>query len=286
MTPTDVILTAALTGPLATRRDNPALPVTPEAIASDAHAAWRAGASVVHIHLRDRTGRATADPGIGRATLDAVRERCPALIQLSTGVGLDVPFEAREKLVELRPEMATLNVASMTFAHGQFLNPPDGVRRLAARMRELEIKPEIEIYDFGHLELALTLLREGLLDEPLQFSLVMGVSGGVPARAEHVVSLANRMPESSTWQVIGIGRSHTEMIGLGLSLGANARTGLEDTLRLPDGSLAPSNAALVELLAGVARALHRNPVSPDTAAEILGLPSREVLATTSGPRKA
>ena len=266
-----LIITAALTGPIATVDDNPALPVTPEQIAAAAEACWRAGAAVVHVHLRDGDGLPTADLAVGRATLEAIAARCPVLVQLSTGVGLTVDFEERAQLVELRPTMATLNVGSMTFGAGQFLNPPDGVRRLASRMRELAVKPELEIYDFGHLELALDLVREGVLDEPLQFSIVMGVKGGVPATPEHLMTLVRRLPADATWQVIGIGRAHAQMTALGLLLGGNARTGLEDTLRLHDGSLAPSNAKLVEQLALLAGALRREPVDSVTASKLLGL---------------
>jgi 3-keto-5-aminohexanoate cleavage enzyme len=174
------ILTAALTGPIATKHDNPALPTTPEEIAAEARAAWEAGASVVHIHLRDADGRPTADLDVARRVVGLISESCPVLIQLSTGVGLNVPFEDRCRLIKTRPAMATLNVCSMTFGTGEFLNPPDGVRRLAVQMRELGVKPELEVYDTGHLDAALALHAHGLLAEPLQFSLVLG-----PRRERH-----------------------------------------------------------------------------------------------------
>ncbi|MGH2877434.1 MAG: 3-keto-5-aminohexanoate cleavage protein, partial [Solirubrobacteraceae bacterium] len=164
------ILTAALTGPIATKSDNPALPTSPEEIAAEAERAHQAGAAIVHVHVRDEAGLPTANVEIARRTVGLIEERCPVLIQLSTGVGLGVPYEERERLVDARPAMATLNVCSMSFGAGEFRNPPDGVRRLATRMRELGIKPELEVYDTGHLEVALTLHAEGLLAEPLQFS--------------------------------------------------------------------------------------------------------------------
>jgi uncharacterized protein (DUF849 family) len=265
------VLTAALTGPIATKADNPALPTSPDEIAAHAEGAWKAGASIVHVHLRDQAGRPTADLTIARQVIEAIRERCPALVQLSTGVGLDVPFEARERLVDVRPVMATLNVASMSFGSGQFLNPPDGVRRLAARMRELGVKPEIEIYDSGHLEVALNLLQEGLLTEPLQFSIVLGVRGGMAASPANLVQLAARMPPGAVWQVIGIGRAHVPMSAIGLAMGGNARTGMEDTLLLDRGVAATDNAQLVSRLATLSRALGRAPASVEEAAQILGL---------------
>jgi 3-keto-5-aminohexanoate cleavage enzyme len=265
------ILTAALTGPIATKNDNPALPTSPEEIATAARESHEAGASVVHVHIRDEQGRPTADLEIARRVVEGIEDACPALIQLSTGVGLTVPFEEREKLVEARPTMATLNVCSMSFGSGEFRNPPDGVRRLAARMQELGVKPELELYDTGHLDVALQLLKDGLLVEPLQFSLVMGVGGGMAATPANLVSLVSRLPEGSVWQVIGIGRSNLAMTAIGLAMGGNARTGMEDTLMLRRGVPATSNGELVARLAGIAEAVERPIASLEETQEILGL---------------
>ncbi len=266
-----VILTAALTGPIATKEDNAHLPTTPEEIAASAKGAWEAGAAVVHVHLRDAAGRPTADLETARRTVGLIQEACPVLIQLSTGVGLDVPYEDRMKLVEARPRMATLNVCSMTFGTGEFRNPPDGVRKLAARMRELGVKPELEVYDTGHLDMALTLLQEGLLEEPLQFSVVMGVRGGMRATPENLVAFVQGLPKGSVWQVIGIGRSNLPMTAIGLAMGGNARTGMEDTLMLRRGVPATTNGELVERLAGIARALELDVAGSDEAEGLLSL---------------
>jgi 3-keto-5-aminohexanoate cleavage enzyme len=269
-----VILTAALTGPIATKADNPHLPTTPEEIAAAAKGAWEAGAAVVHVHLRDEAGRPTANLDVARRTVALIEEACPALIQLSTGVGLDVPYEERAKLVEVRPRMATLNVCSMTFGSGEFRNPPGGVRKLAARMRELGVKPEIEVYDTGHLDMALVLLQEGLLEEPLQFSVVMGVRGGMAATPENLLAFVRRLPPGSVWQVIAIGAANLRMTAMGLAIGGNARTGMEDTLRLQKDVFATSNGQLVERLAGIARALDLEVASVEEAEAMLSLPRR------------
>ena len=263
-----VILTAALTGPVATKADNPHLPCSPQEIAAAAAEASAAGAAVVHVHLRDEDGRPTADLQIARRVVGLIEESCPALVQLSTGVGLGVAYEDRVQLVEARPRMATLNVCSMTFGAGEFSNPPDGVRRLAARMRELGIRPEIEIYDTGHLDVALALVKEGLLEPPLQFSVVMGVVGGIAATPANLVNLVARMPDDCIWQVIGIGRANPVMTAIGLAMGGNARTGMEDTLMLRRGVPAGGNGQLVARLAALAEAMERTPV---TAAEAVGL---------------
>lgn len=269
-----VVLTAALTGPIATKEDNPYLPTTPEEIALSAKLAWHAGAAVVHVHLRDSAGRPTAELEIARRTVGLIQDSCPALIQLSTGAGLNVPHEDRAKLVEVRPRMATLNVCSMSFGSGEFRNPPDSVRRLASRMRELGVKPELEVYDTGHLDVALALHAEGLLEEPLQFSIVMGVRGGMGADPELLLSFIRRLPSGSSWQVIAVGRSNLQMTTIGMALGGNARTGMEDTLLMRRGVPAGSNAELVERLAGVARALDLEPASVDQAERMLSLSTR------------
>ncbi|MGH2892122.1 MAG: 3-keto-5-aminohexanoate cleavage protein [Solirubrobacteraceae bacterium] len=269
---TAAIVTAALTGPIATKADNPALPTSPQEIADAAAGAWEAGAAIVHVHVRDASGAPTADLQIARRTVGLIEERCPVLVQLSTGVGLDVPFSEREELVLARPRMATLNVCSMSFGAGEFRNPPYGVRRLAARMRELNIKPELEIYDTGHLEVALALHAEGLLAEPLQFSIVLGVRGGAPATAASLLSMVARIPEGAAWQAIGIGRSNLELTTIGLALGGNARTGMEDTLLMRRGVPASSNAELVARLVNIARAIERDSADPAQAEELLSLP--------------
>ena len=279
------ILTCALTGPIADKSDNPNLPVTPEEIAQAAAGAHAAGAAVVHVHIRDENGRPTADVELARRTVGLIQEQCQALVQLSTGVGLHVPFEERELLVHAGPRMASLNPCSMSFADGEFRNPPDGVRRLAARMLELDIKPELEIYDTGHLEVALRLVEDGLVGEPLSLSIVMGVRGGMPATPEALIQLVGRLPAGSVWQAIAIGRPNLRMTALALAMGGNARTGMEDTLMLRRGVPAESNAQLVERLVGVVDALERTPATVGDVEERLGLTSSRASASAE-PRQA
>jgi uncharacterized protein (DUF849 family) len=265
------IITVATTGPIATKADNPALPTQPEEIADAVLQGYQAGAAIAHIHLRDTQDRPTADLGIARRTIDLIQERCPILIQLSTGVGLGVSFEDRAALVELRPRMATLNPCSMSFGAGEFRNPPDDVRRLAGRMLELGVKPELEIYDTGHLDACMRLLDEGLLAEPLQFSIVLGVRGGMAATPQNLMTMVDRLPDGAAWQVIAIGRANLELTAIGLALGGNARAGMEDTLYLRKGELTPGNSPLVRRAVQLAQALDRPVADVDQAAVLLGL---------------
>ncbi|MDH6573681.1 3-keto-5-aminohexanoate cleavage enzyme [Streptomyces sp. SAI-117] len=270
-----VIITVAPTGPIATKQDNAWLPTQPDEIADQVAEAYAAGATVAHLHLRDRNDQPTADLSIASRTVELIRERCPILVQLSTGVGLSVPFEEREQLVELRPEMATLNPCSMSFGEGEFLNPPAGVRRLAARMQELGVKPELEIYDTGHLDACLRLRDEGLLAEPLQFSIVLGVRGGMAATAENLMMMVRRLPEDAPWQVIAIGRANLELTAIGLALGGNCRAGLEDTLYLRKGEPAQGSTPLVARAADMARALDLTIADVDSTRRQLQLPQQE-----------
>jgi 3-keto-5-aminohexanoate cleavage enzyme len=252
-----VILTVAPTGPIATKADHPGLPTQPEEIANAVADAHAEGATVAHLHFRDQDDRPTASLDIARRTMDLIRERCDILIQVSTGVGLDVPFEDRERLLGLNPEMATLNPCSMSFGAGEFRNPPDGVRRMAATMIERGIRPELEIYDTGHLDMCLRLRDEGLLVGLLQFSVVLGVQGGMAATPANLALIHDRLPDDAVWQVIAIGRENLRLTAIGIALGGNARAGLEDTLNLRRGERAPDSAALIRRAVAVAESVDR-----------------------------
>ena len=266
-----VVVTAALTGPIAKKSDNPGLPVTPEEIAVAATEAYAAGASVAHVHIRDANGLPSADVNIAREAIERIQASCPILVQLSTGVGPGVPLDDRARLVELKPQMASLNPCSMTFGSFEFSNPPDGVRRLAARMRELGVKAELEVYDSGHVDVCLQLLKEGLLVEPLQFSIVMGIPGGMAASLENLLSTVRRLPAGSAWQAIAVGRANLELTTAAMTQGGNVRTGLEDTLYLSKGRLAPNSAALVSRLVAIAKMLDREPATLDETRAMLQL---------------
>jgi len=267
-----VVITVAPTGPIASKADNPDLPTQPAEIAAAVEHVYRAGAAVAHIHLRDAADRPTADLDVARRTMDLIAERCPILIQLSTGVGLGVEFADRARLVELRPRMATLNPCSMSFGASEFRNPPADVRRLAARMLDLGVKPELEIYDTGHLEACLRLRDEGLLgDGRPQFSIVLGVAGGMAATPDNLLMTVRRLPSDAIWQVIAIGRANLTLTAMGLALGGNARAGLEDTLHLRKGELSPGNQPLVERAVRLVADLDRTIAGVEETEALLGL---------------
>jgi 3-keto-5-aminohexanoate cleavage enzyme len=272
------IITAALTGGFGTKEEIPGLPITPEEIAVSARESYEVGAAVVHVHLRDDLGRATADLDIARRTLAAIREECPeVIINLSTGVSTTVPFQERMRLVEMKAPIMSFDICSMTFGtDSELLNPPTLVRKQAARMLELGIRPELELFDLGHVHYALQLLSEGLLVEPLFVSFIFGKLGGMPADPGVLATVVRELPPDTMWQVIAVGKHHTPMTTIGLAMGGNARTGFEDTRMLERGIIAASNAELVQRMVKIVQLLHRRPMKASEVPAALNL-SKELV---------
>lgn len=269
-----VVITVAPTGPLTTREQHPGLPLTPAEIGAAVAEAAEAGAAVAHIHARDPEGLPTADPAVYAEIVREIRSRCSIVVQASTGVGLDVTPEQRVEIIAsdgVDVAMATLNPASMTFGTGTFSNPPWFVERLAELMRERGIQPELEVYDFGHVGLCLDLVRRGLVSEPLQFSFVMGVRGGMPGDPALLPQLMTMLPEGTIWQAIGIGRAQLPLSFAALALGGNLRVGFEDNVYFRKGELAESNAQFVRRAVELVHTAGREVATPDWVRERLGV---------------
>jgi 3-keto-5-aminohexanoate cleavage enzyme len=267
-----VVITVGPTGGQTTREMTPHLPTSPDQIANEVTAAYHAGATVASLHFRDANHRPTADLHIARRTVELVQEQSPILVQVSSGVSTEASMDERLALMELRPQMATLSPCSMTFGAGEFRNPPDFVRRLAGRMQELNIKPELEIYDTGHVPAALMLQEEGLIEGPLQFGIVLGVPGGMAATAANLVHIVQTLPVDAVWQAIAVGRHNFELAAVAMGMGGNVRTGLEDNIYLARGELSPGNAPLVTRMAEIATAIGRPVSTVEETATRLGLP--------------
>lgn len=274
--PEPVVITVAPTGPLTTRNEHPAVPLSPEEIGIAVAEAHEAGAAVAHVHARDEEGKPTAEPAIYAAIVDEIRSRCDIVVQASTGVGLTVPEAERLTIIssgDVNVAMATLNPASMTFATGTFSNPPEFVEALANEMHERDIHPELEVYDLGHVRICLELVKEGLIREPLQFSFVMGVRGGMPGDPALLPMLAQMVPHGAIWQAIGIGRAQLPLTLAALALGGNIRVGYEDNVYFSKGQLADSNAQFVRRAVELVTTAGREVASPDYVRERLGVES-------------
>ncbi|MCF8061843.1 MAG: 3-keto-5-aminohexanoate cleavage protein [Deltaproteobacteria bacterium] len=266
-----LIITAAVVGAELTREDTPYLPLTPEEIAGEARRACEAGASVVHLHARDAEGRPTQDREVYREIVNRVRERCEAVIQVSTGGAVGMSAEERLQPVELQPEMASLTAGTVNFGDGVFLNPRDLMVRFAEAMKAHNVKPELEIFDAGMVANALWLEKKGLVAPPLHFDFVLGVPGALPAGVKNLLHLAESIPSSSTWSVAGIGRHQLPMAAAAVLMGGHARVGLEDNIFYRAGELSRGNAPLVERVVRVARELGREIAAPAEARSILGV---------------
>jgi 3-keto-5-aminohexanoate cleavage enzyme len=243
------------------------VPLTPVEIAESVAEAAAAGAAVAHVHARDEDGRPTADPAVYARIVEEIRARCDVVVQASTGVGLSVEPMDRVQIVAsdaVDVTMATLNVATMTFGTGTFANPPE---TMAAR----GIHPELEVYDVGHVALCLELVERGLIREPLQFSFVMGVRGGMPGDAALLPPLIGMLPEGAIWQAIGIGRHQLPLSLAALALGGNVRVGLEDNVYFRRGELAESNAQFVRRAVELVEVVGREVARPDDVRARLGV---------------
>lgn len=266
-----LIITVALSGAEVSREDNPNLPVTPAEIAEEAYRCCQAGASIIHLHVRDEDEAATQSGDIFKETIDKIKEKCDPIIQVSTGGAVGMEPEERLQPVYLKPEMATLTTGSVNFGDDVFLNPLAYIEDFAKVMQKHGVKPEVEVFDVGMVNNALQLLKKGLLTEPLHFDFVMGVPGAIPATIQNLLHLVDAIPSSSTWSVAGMGRHELPLGTAAIIMGGHVRVGFEDNIYFEKGVLAESNAQLVERIARVAQ-IHNRPVaSPNQARQVLNL---------------
>jgi 3-keto-5-aminohexanoate cleavage enzyme len=277
-----VIVTAALTGVLATRDQCPAIPYTPKEIGEEARRAADAGAAIVHIHARAPQGGPDWKVETFAEIFSEVRARTDVIVNFSTGA---VGIAAEERMAhirDLRPEMAALNMGSMNYAiysekkkafyHDHvFANPFKDIQLFLETMKAAEVRPEMECFDAGHIGNTRPLIDMGVLTPPYQFSLIMGVLGGIPGTTRHLVDQVDSLPQGSHWQVIGIGLNQWPLVAAALTMGGNVRVGLEDNFYVEDRKMAKSNWDLVEKARRLAHDLGREVATPTEARAQLGL---------------
>jgi 3-keto-5-aminohexanoate cleavage enzyme len=282
-----VIISCSISGAIANRDQCPAIPYTPEEYAAEARRAVDEGASQIHIHARTADGTPSYEIEDFRAITEAIlAEVGDVIVNYSTGA-LGVPIEKRiAYLRELHPDVAALNMSSMNYAKysrrrkdfvfkAVFENSFDTIIEFLTAMRELGIKPEHECFDAGHVANLDPLIDMGLLGEPLNVSLVIGVNGGIRPNARNVSLMAEQLPGGAegpnNWQVIGISRDQWRLIGAALALGGNVRAGLEDNLYLPSGEMARSNGELIAKARQMAEDVGRRVATVEESREMLGL---------------
>jgi 3-keto-5-aminohexanoate cleavage enzyme len=277
-----VVISAALTGVLARRDLCPAIPYTPKEIGEEARRAADAGAAIVHIHARDPEGGPEWSVEVFSEIMAEVRARTDVIINFSTGA-VGIPAEERiAHIRDLKPEIAALNMGSMNYAiysekkkafyHDHvFANPFKDIQFFLEAMNEAGVRPELECFDTGHVANTAPLIDMGVLRPPFQFSLIMGVLGGIPGTTRNLVHQVGSLPDGAHWQVIGIGLNQWALAAAAISMGGNVRVGLEDNFYLEEGRMAKSNGDLVEKAARMVRDVGREVGSIDDARSLLSL---------------
>jgi uncharacterized protein (DUF849 family) len=285
-----IIITVAVTGGVGDKTKHAALPVTPREIADSALEAHSAGASVVHVHVRDP---ANAEPSMAFELYQEVFERIRAgsdmVINLTTGAGARIvpddsnpvglgpgstwssPEKRTEHVVRLKPELCSLDVGSMNFGPRVFANLVPHVEDMARRIKEAGVKPELEVFDLGHIRIANWLIEQGLVEGTPLFQLCLGIPWGVPASSKNMLVMKEALPPGAIWSGFAIGPDNFPMVAQAVLLGGNVRVGFEDNFYLGRGLPAQSNAQLVEKAVQILRALDREPARPTETREILGL---------------
>ena len=282
-----VVITTALSGGGTFKSQNPAVPYTPEEFAEEAYKAYQSGTSVVHIHAKDpETGMATPDLNIIRNTVEAINAKCNVLINLSTAIGAGVsPDDRIRPVIELRPDMASLNTNTMNFALADHKTGEIGIEIIfentfamlehyAKVMAEHLVKPECELYDFGGIYNILLVRKQGLFEEPMHFQMVFGLAGGVPYDPFNLARMKELLPQNASWSVCGVG-PYQFAAGMTAAVnGGHIRVGLEDNIRMPNGVLAKGSFEQVRWANEVARLAGREVATPDSARQIFHIPKR------------
>ncbi|MFP3154733.1 3-keto-5-aminohexanoate cleavage protein [Lachnospiraceae bacterium ZAX-1] len=272
-----VIITAALTGAMTPKEANPNIPLTPEEIAEDAYKCWQSGAAVVHLHMRNDAGVGTMDKEKFKKTVDLIKERkdCDIVINCTTSGDNTASYEQRmAHLPYVKPEMASYDAGSFNWMpNGIFDNSPQFLNALGLKMKELGIKPEMEIFDSGFMNIVKYYVKKEVLAAPCHYQFVLGVLGGMEATVKNLQYLHDLLPEGATWSAFGLGKQHMPIMYATLALGGHLRVGLEDNIYYSQGELA-SNVSLVERAARVIKEYGKEPATPDEARQILNLPRK------------
>lgn len=265
----------AVCGSGPTRDQNPNVPYSPEEIAAEALRCWTAGAAIVHVHVREpNTGAPAFEKALFREVVDRIRSESDMLINLTTSgfniTGADV---GRKRLMplELKPDLCSLDVGSLNLRGRVFVNPADWVELAAKEMREAGVKPEMEVFDLGHIRQAKDLVERGCLQSPPYFQLCMGAQWGIEGTLEALMEMKRRLPDGCQWSVLGVGSVQLPLTTHAMLMGAHVRVGFEDNLYLRKGVKAESNARFVDRTVKLARLLGREVANCSEAREILGL---------------
>ena len=267
-----LIIPCAITGAETTKEMQPALPVTPEEIAAGAFEAYEAGASILHLHVRQDDGSPTQDVAIFKKAIDLVRAKCDMVIEVTTGGAVGMTPEERLQPVTLNPEMASLDCGTVNFGDDYIVNTLPIMRQFAKEMRARGVRPTLECFDLGHVYASHILIKEGLLDEPYHYGLVLNVPGAAKYEVDVLDFMVRKLPKGAFFTAFGIGgKAHVDSIYATIALGGHLRVGFEDNIYYGKGRLAKSNAELVERAARIAKDCGRELARPEDVRQMLKL---------------
>ena len=266
-----LMITVATTGSLPKKKNNPHVPITPSEIIETGVRCEAAGASIIHVHVRNLDDESPAtDYNLFEEVYDGLTSRTNLIVQISTGGRAGMAYEQRCERLKLKPEMASLTTGSVNFPNSVYENSPELIEKLAADMRKFGVKPEMEIFDVSMINNALALVEKKLAAPPLHFDFVMGLKGAIPATVENLVHLKNSIPPDSTWTTTGIGAAQLIMNTHAILVGGHTRVGLEDCIYYRRGELA-TNERMVERIVRLSKEFGREVATPDEARQILHL---------------
>lgn len=268
-----LIITACICGAEVKKEQNPAVPYTIEEIAKEAYLAYQAGASIIHLHVRNDDGTPTQNIDRYKACMEAILKLCPdVIIQVSTGGSVEMSYEERMQPLLLNPEMATLDCGTCNFGYNDiFVNTQKMIVDFTNIMKERRIKPELEVFDKGMVDTILNLHEKGIIMAPMHFNFVLGVSGAMAATEQNLDFMVSGIPLGSTWTTSGIGKYEFPIIEKAITLGGHVRVGLEDNIYVSSHKLASSNAVLVEKAAMLAKKHNREIACPNETRKILNI---------------
>ena len=271
MTEMPLIITCPVVGAELTREVYPYLPITPEEIAEAARGAVEAGASIIHLHVRDEKGRPTQRRDVFETVTKKIRDRCECILQYSTGGAVGTPLKERCGPVKLKPDMATLSMGTMNFGPDIYENTEHTIQTISAVIQENKVMPELEIFDYGMMETVERFSRKGLLPEKYHIDFVLGVPGGMTGDIRNLIRLTDRLNPEQTWTVAGVGRYQLPLSTHAIAMGGHVRVGIEDNIFYRKGEPATSNAQLIERVARIAKEFGRAVAGVDQARKILSL---------------
>lgn len=271
MTDTPLIISCPVVGAELTREMYPHLPLTPEEIAEAARDAVEAGASIIHLHVRDEQGKPTQRVDIFEEVTKKIRERCECILQYSTGGAVGTPLEDRCAPVKLKPDMATLSMGTMNFGPDIYENTENTIRTISHAIQENNVMAELEIFDYGMAETLERFSAKGWLPEKFHVDFVLGIPGGMTGDIRNLILLKDQLRPGQTWSVAGVGRYQLPLSAHAIAMGGHVRVGIEDNVYYRKGEMAMSNAQLVGRVARIAKELDRPVATVGEAREILGL---------------